>query len=106
VISSALLGTAILNAGWDFASSAEYRVASAAGAPEALCGCVALSADVRTLVDVEALWGAQVAVWLPLVATLGTTLVGLIAGIPSLPALSSPLLTGWVWLLRKESECS
>lgn len=106
MISGAFLGLVILNSGLDFASSAEYQVAHAAGAPEALSGAVALSADGRTLIDLDALWGPCAAVWLPLVATLGTHLGAWLASAPMLPALSSPFVAGCAWMARRGSECS
>lgn len=106
MISGAFLGLVVLNSGFDFASSAEYQVAHAAGAPEALCGSVALSADARTLLDLDALWGPSAALWLPLVATLGTHLGALASHAPMLPALSSPFVAGCAWMARKGSECS
>lgn len=106
MISGTFLGLIVLNSGLDFASSAEYQVAHAAGAPEALCGSVALSADVRTLVDLDTLWGPCAALWLPLVAMLGAHLGAWLASAPMLPALSSPVVAGCAWMARKGSECS
>ena len=105
VIAAPLIGCAVLNAGADLASSAEYRAAQTVGLGPVLCGAVALVADVRTLCDLDRVCGPAAALWVPVGACLGAHAGAAALNAPGLPAWSSAIVAGIVWwACRKENN--
>lgn len=99
-----LIGCAFLNAGVDMASATEYQVAEAIGLGPATCGAVALGADIRTLWDLDRVFGPAAAVWVPFGVTAGTHVAAWMTSTPSLPTFASVLMSGIVWLTCRKGN--